>query len=133
MKHATTKDEVLDEILLGLADEFEAGNLHGRTFEPSCPEEFEPLRECLADMIAEGSGGGCPLGDAATPAENLQPYPGGPHCKHAREDCNHNATGCNVGSQAAHDGGTNVPDTGELSGSMTGGVQFLLILFASTL
>jgi hypothetical protein len=25
-----------------------------RTFEPSCPEEFEPLRECLADMIAEG-------------------------------------------------------------------------------
>jgi hypothetical protein len=54
MKPAPTKDAVLDEILLGLADEFEAGNPHGRTFEPSCPEEFEPLRECLADMIAEG-------------------------------------------------------------------------------
>lgn len=54
MKPATTKDEVLDEILLGLADEFEAGNPHGRTFEPSCPEEFEALCECLADMIAEG-------------------------------------------------------------------------------
>ena len=54
MKPATTKDEVLDEILLGLADEFEAGNPHGRTFGPSFPEKFEPLRECLADMIAEG-------------------------------------------------------------------------------
>jgi hypothetical protein len=54
MKPATTKDEIPDEILLGLADEFEAGNPHGRTFEPSCPEEFEPLRECLAEMIAEG-------------------------------------------------------------------------------
>jgi hypothetical protein len=54
MKPATTKDEVLDEILLGLADEFEAGNPHGRTYEPSCPEEFEPLRECLAEMISEG-------------------------------------------------------------------------------
>ena len=54
MKPAITKDEVLDEILLGLADEFEAGNPHGRIFEPSCPEEFEPLRECLAGMISEG-------------------------------------------------------------------------------
>jgi hypothetical protein len=54
VKPATTKDEILGEILLGLADEFEAGNPHGRTFEPSCPEEFEPLRECLAEMIAEG-------------------------------------------------------------------------------
>jgi hypothetical protein len=54
MKPATTKDEILDEILLGPADEFEAGNPHGRTFEPWCPEEFEPLRKCLADMIAEG-------------------------------------------------------------------------------
>ena len=53
MKRAT-KEEVLDEILLGLADEFEAGNPHGRTYEPSCPEEFEPLRECLAEMVADG-------------------------------------------------------------------------------
>lgn len=54
MRPATTKDEVLDAILLGLADEFEAGNPHGRTYEPSSPEEFEPLRECLAEMISEG-------------------------------------------------------------------------------
>jgi hypothetical protein len=54
MKPATTNNEILDEILPGLADEFEAGNPHGRTFAPSCPEEFQPLRECLADMIAEG-------------------------------------------------------------------------------
>jgi len=54
MRPTTTKDEVLDAILLGLADEFEAGNPHGRTYEPSSPEEFEPLRECLAEMISEG-------------------------------------------------------------------------------
>ena len=54
MKVATTKEEVLDEILLGLADNFEAGNPHVREFAPSCREEFEPLRECLAEMIAEG-------------------------------------------------------------------------------
>jgi len=41
-----TQDEVLDEILLGLADEFEAGNRHFRTFSHSSPEEYEPLREC---------------------------------------------------------------------------------------
>ena len=55
MKPATTRQEVLDEILLGLADNFEAGNpLDVREFKPSYPEEFEPLRECLAEMIAEG-------------------------------------------------------------------------------
>jgi hypothetical protein len=53
VKPATNKDEVLDEILLPLADEFEAGNPRGRTFDPSCPEEFEPLRECVADLLAE--------------------------------------------------------------------------------
>jgi len=50
-----TQDEVLDEILLGLADEFEAGNRHFRTFSHSSPEEYEPLCECLASLIAEGS------------------------------------------------------------------------------
>lgn len=54
MKPVTTTSEILDEMLPTLADEFEAGNPHGRTFEPLCLEEFEPLRECLADMIAEG-------------------------------------------------------------------------------
>ena len=48
-------NKILDEIILGLADEFEASNRHPRTFEPSSREEFEPLRECLASLIAEGS------------------------------------------------------------------------------
>jgi hypothetical protein len=50
-----TKLEVLDEILATLADEFESGNRRFRTFTPSSPAEFEPLRECLATLIAEGS------------------------------------------------------------------------------
>jgi len=50
-----TKHEVLDEILPTLADEFESGNRRFRTFAPSSSEEFEPLRECLATLIAEGS------------------------------------------------------------------------------
>lgn len=50
-----TKDRILDEILPTLADEFESGNRRFRTFTPSSPEEFEPLRECLATLIAEGS------------------------------------------------------------------------------
>lgn len=54
MKPTTKTNEILDAILLSLADEFEAGNPHGRTIDPSCAEEFEPLRECLADLIAEG-------------------------------------------------------------------------------
>lgn len=51
-----TKEEILDEILLGLADTFEGGNLYGFSIEhdPTHPEEFEPLRECLADMISHG-------------------------------------------------------------------------------
>jgi hypothetical protein len=56
MKTAPTKDEIRDQIILGLADSFEAGNPHGQFIEhdKSCPEEFEPLRECLVEMIAEG-------------------------------------------------------------------------------
>jgi hypothetical protein len=49
-----TQNHILDEILLGLADEFEAGNRHFRTYDPSSAEEYEPLRECLAALIAEG-------------------------------------------------------------------------------
>jgi hypothetical protein len=45
-----TKFEVLNEIPTTLADEFEAGNRRFRTFTPSSPEEFEPLRECLATL-----------------------------------------------------------------------------------
>jgi hypothetical protein len=50
-----TREQSLDEILPTLADEFEAGNRHFRTFAPSTPDEFEPLRECIAMLIAEGS------------------------------------------------------------------------------
>jgi len=46
---------ILDQLLLPLADNFEAGNRSVRTFDPSSPEEFEPLRECIAGLIAEGS------------------------------------------------------------------------------
>jgi hypothetical protein len=52
---AITQEKVLDEILCGLADEFEAGNRKFRWFKPGSVEEFEPLRECLASLIAEGS------------------------------------------------------------------------------
>ena len=50
-----TREQILDEILCGLADEFEAGNRHFRYFNPSSVEEYEPLRECLAVLVAEGS------------------------------------------------------------------------------
>lgn len=49
-----TEEQVLDEILPGLADEFEAGNKKGRWFTPSNAEEFEPLRECVAMLVAKG-------------------------------------------------------------------------------
>ena len=50
-----TKEEILNEILPGLADGFEAGNQKARWFSPSSAEEFEPLRECAAELVAEGS------------------------------------------------------------------------------
>jgi hypothetical protein len=48
-----TQEQILDEILPGLADEFEAGNQKGRWFTPSNSAEFEPLRECFAMLVAE--------------------------------------------------------------------------------
>lgn len=38
-----------------MADIFEAGNRTGRTITPADLEEYEPLRECIAGLIAEGS------------------------------------------------------------------------------
>lgn len=49
------QDQMLDEILLCLADEFEGGSRTGRIIEPKTAEEFEPLREMLAMQVAEGS------------------------------------------------------------------------------
>jgi len=53
-----TRDHVLDEILLVLADHFEAARPN-RVCYFSCKsaEEFEPLRECFAWMVAEGFAG----------------------------------------------------------------------------
>ncbi len=50
-----TKSEILDSILLPLADAFEAGKGHGLPITPASAEEYEPLRECLAELIGEGS------------------------------------------------------------------------------
>jgi len=49
------ENEILNTVLRTLADQFEAGNRHFATFEPSSVEEYGPLRECLAGLIAEGS------------------------------------------------------------------------------
>ncbi|MGH9688659.1 MAG: hypothetical protein ACRD5K_16365 [Candidatus Acidiferrales bacterium] len=56
MNTAPTKETILDEILLGLADLFESGSTSWYSIEQDKerPEEFEPLRECLAQMISEG-------------------------------------------------------------------------------
>lgn len=48
-----THDEILDRILLPLADEFEAGNRRGR-IDPTSTEN-EDVRKCVAMLIAEGS------------------------------------------------------------------------------
>jgi hypothetical protein len=50
-----THDEILRSILLPLADEFEAGNTRAKTIDPASTEEYEPLRKCLATLMAEGS------------------------------------------------------------------------------
>jgi hypothetical protein len=49
-------NEILDSLLLSLADLFESqSNNRVVTFEHSTPEEFEPVRECKATLIAEAS------------------------------------------------------------------------------
>lgn len=48
------QNQMLDEILPSLADEFEGGSCTGRIIEPKTAEEFEPLREMLAMQVAEG-------------------------------------------------------------------------------
>jgi len=54
MTSAVMKYEVLTTILLPLAEEFEGESRHGLALEPLCAEESEPLKECLAELIAEG-------------------------------------------------------------------------------
>jgi hypothetical protein len=51
-----TDNGILDGLLLSLADLFES-QISNRvvTLEHSTPEEFEPVRECKATLVAEGS------------------------------------------------------------------------------
>jgi hypothetical protein len=49
-----TKGELLKSILLPLADAYE-GKKGPRTFTALSVEEHEPLRECIAELTAEGS------------------------------------------------------------------------------
>jgi hypothetical protein len=47
--------DILDQLLLPLADQFEAGQPnHWYSFKTGVPE-YEKLRECLAVLVAEGS------------------------------------------------------------------------------
>ncbi len=52
---AVVDHKVWNDILLTLADNYEAGNRHFVSFDHSAPEGFEPLRTCLAELVAEGS------------------------------------------------------------------------------
>jgi hypothetical protein len=47
--------KLLDSVILSLADQFEAGNRKWVTIEPASAEEYEPLRQCMAKLVAEGS------------------------------------------------------------------------------
>jgi hypothetical protein len=47
---------ILDQVLLPLADQFEAGNPnHWYSFKPGEIGEYEKLRECMGELVAEGS------------------------------------------------------------------------------
>ena len=49
-------NKILDQILLPLADQYEAGrNNRCVTLTVTKPEEFEPFRETMASLRAEGS------------------------------------------------------------------------------
>jgi hypothetical protein len=49
-------DKILDKVLLTLADQYESGrNDRCATFTVTTPEEFEPFRETMAALRAEGS------------------------------------------------------------------------------
>jgi hypothetical protein len=50
-----TCDEILDEILPNLADEFEVANRNrGRAFWPKSVEERDRLHECIVWLVVEG-------------------------------------------------------------------------------
>ena len=47
--------KILDSILRPLADLFEAAKGQWQPIEPESAEEYEPLRQCIAKLLAEGS------------------------------------------------------------------------------
>jgi hypothetical protein len=47
--------KILDALLRPLADLYEGGNRGWQPIEAASAEEFEPLRELLAKLVAEGS------------------------------------------------------------------------------
>jgi hypothetical protein len=54
--NARMETQTLDQVLLPLADQFEAGKPNRVcTFAPGDVTEYERLRECLAELAAEGS------------------------------------------------------------------------------
>jgi hypothetical protein len=54
MTTAVMKYQALTEILLPLADQFEAGNGRGLQLGPWRTQQSEVLQECVAELIAEG-------------------------------------------------------------------------------
>jgi hypothetical protein len=54
MTKGILKYEVLNDLLLPLADQFEAGDPNGLPLAPSSVDESEPFKECLAELVAEG-------------------------------------------------------------------------------
>ena len=50
-----TNNKILDFILRPLADAYESGKNRCVQIKPASPEEYEPLRETLAALRAEGS------------------------------------------------------------------------------
>ena len=48
--------DILNQVLLPLANQFEAGNPNRwYSFKPGEINEYEKLRECMAELVAEGS------------------------------------------------------------------------------
>ncbi|HTW25205.1 MAG TPA: hypothetical protein VMD78_16505 [Candidatus Baltobacteraceae bacterium] len=54
MTTAIMKYEALSEVLVPLTEEFEAGNRHGVRIDGSRMAQSEALRECIAELLAEG-------------------------------------------------------------------------------
>jgi predicted transcriptional regulator len=54
MTTAVMKYEALTEILVPLAERFEAGDVHGLRLDASRIETAQPLRECVDELLAEG-------------------------------------------------------------------------------